>query len=294
MRILSKKKVIVSASGGRGIGFNTGSETASMAFALPITKETGEQTELQEFTQVTSLPIGTDTSTQDAPSLTGEGTHQTGSDTSSQNLTALPLLAGGTETDSFTADATAQISQFTTATAQSPGVGSVTWQTITNAQGAINGTEASYSVSAGLTGSNERAILKCSGLIVPATPSGFTRTKVEIVIVHRWDLVIQLPLVDTARYIAAVYDASSVVIPGQPVVGGFLWHYNDDNGPVSQSTLLQEVFDITSLVSDAQLTAGIQLWCEGTAVFATAAGGNMSIQIDAVHLRGTFTRTGIS
>lgn len=211
------------------------------------------------------------------------------SSTTTTQLSAAGSTPLGTDSQSHSASASAQTEDFTdTATAvQNSGTGN--WTNPTNAQGAFNGTEATH---AGLTGLNTAcsADVRCVGLVLPATPSGFTAGNYFIRIRHRWDLTITAP-------VAGVTDAThSVLITdnGGTQIGVAQLVRSAAVDGTTQATLITEDIDITSIVSEAQATAGIRVYCRAVCNYVPAVNGNTSWNVDAVHLVRAFTRTGIT
>ncbi len=278
--------VFISGPTSDGVLLDMGSEADTMGLSLAIPQNMGSKTDTMVVTPQPLLSTGQQTDTENAPSLAGSGTHPQGSETDSFGFTQGTTVSEGSETQgTFTASATASVNQFTTTATPAIISGSTTWSTPTNAQGDFNDTVSTFSVTSGVALTTADATLLCSGLVVPATPSGFTRTKVEIVIRHRWELDIALRPVDSAQYVCTVLDSTLTISLA------VLFNRNSNQ---TQSTLIQEVFDITSSVTEAQLAEGVVCLPRGIASLSTPLSGDMSVNIDGVHLRATFVRTGIT
>lgn len=268
------------------MGLDMGVETDTMGFSVAQTRDMGLETDSMGFTPQPLIPMGIETDSM-AVSASGSGTAPTGTATDTMGFSVAQTRDTGTESASFAADTVANLSaQTTSATAVTPNTPA--WSNPTNAQGAINGTEASHPGLSGVDTTCD-ATLRCAGLVVPATPSGFTRTAVGIRIVHRWDLVITLPVagVTDVTHTIDLLDNANVLIAN-------LNTRSAAGGGGTQATLLTEDYDITGLVSEAQLAAGVKVDCHVVAAYVPAVNGNSSWQVDAVHLRATYTRTGIT
>lgn len=273
--------------GAQGLGMDLGRETEDVVVSATQTRDLGSESESFVFTSSPSIAIGTETETDVVTTATGAGTTSIGTESEDQAFSATQTRDLGSESEALSADATAVLSKFTTTATAVLNEGTTNWANPTNAQGAINGTEASLSF-APVTETIDSATLICSGLIVTSTPSGFTRTAAGIRIVHRWDLTLTgaIPDVIDAFHTIDLYDSADVFI-------ATLNQRTASGGGGTQATLLTEDYDITSLVSDAQLSAGVKVYCSGD-YFFTAVNGNASWQVDAVHLRATYVRTGIT
>lgn len=197
--------------------------------------------------------------------------------------------SAGSEAESMLTSSVIKANKFTTTATNTRNAGTVDWVNPTNAQGAFNDTLASFAVTAGVALTTGDATLKCTGMALTssATPTDFTRTALNILIRHKWDLVITLPAVDTAITAIELHDSAGVFITALIIRGA----NNVDN---NQPTLLTESYNISAFVNDAQLAAGIQIWCWGKSSLSLATSGNMSWDVDAVMLEATYTRNGIN
>lgn len=265
----------------------SGTETETDAIVPQPLLSTGTETETQGFSAAIALDEGTETEA-DAIRLTGNATFPQGTETETDAFPSITQTwATGTETESHSASAVANLTQYTTTATATQNSGTTNWTNPTNAQGAINGTEAQISY-APTTETQTDATLKCTGLVIPTTPSGFARTNATIRIKHRWDLTITAPVAGVTDAINTIELRSSA-----DALISTLNTRSAAGGGGTQASLLQEDYDITALVSDAQLNAGIKVWCNANYDFLVAS-GNASWQVDAVHLIGTFTRSGIT
>lgn len=198
------------------------------------------------------------------------------------DLSAEASTPVGTETASFAASGSAQLSDHTNTAASS---GSPAWTNPTNAQGAINGTEAAVVVS----NASASSTLTCTGLQLPATPSGWTRTGAILRIRHRWDLTISVPLTDDAQLQLVVRNSTGTTVLATPMT-----RTEDDAVPLTQATLITEEFSLNALSDTDLITNGIRVLAIFTASLSAIVGGNAGWNIDAIHLVGTYTRTGIT
>lgn len=256
----------------RNDAISTGSESQSMAVSL--------------MTQAVSL--GQESASMGA-SVVGTATADTGSESSSMGASVVSSRTSptGQQSESFAGTATVVATAYaTTVTAVSLG-GSVDWTSPTNAQGAFNDTEAAItaasSVGAGATMNDD---LRATVFALSATPpTGYTRTKVEVIIRHRWDLTVGA--LSTATF--AVTLRSSLGVSLGTIV-------SRAQGSGDQATLLTETYNVTSLttgLTNAQV-AGLQVWCEADANLLLATGGNASWQVDGIHLQVTYNAGSVS
>ncbi len=272
--------------GSQGVELDMGTETVTMGVSATTTIDTGSETASMDFSGAPTVPLGTETVTMGA-SVVGSAVAPMGSETVSMGVSATVPMSTGSETVSMAATGVASVSDHTT-TATAVTADTPAWTNPTNAQGAINGTEATHPGLSGVDNACD-ATLRCAGLVVPATPAGFTRTAVGIRIVHRWDLTITLPVagVTDATHTIDLRDSADVLIAN-------LNTRSAAGGGGTQATLLSEDYDISGLVSEAQLAAGVKIDCRAVCAYVPAVNGNTSWNVDAVHLRATYTISGIS
>lgn len=204
-------------------------------------------------------------------------------------LSAVGTLPLGTDSQSFAASAVAVAEDHTDAATAVQNSGTGNWTNPANTVGAFDGVEA---VHAGLSGLNTAcsADVRCTGLVLPPTPSGFTAGNYFIRIRHRWDLTITAP-------VAGVTDATHSILitdsAGTQIGAAQLVRSAAVDG-TTQATLITEDIDITSIVSVAQANAGIRVYCRAVCAYVPAVNGNTSWNVDAVHLIRSFSRTGIT
>lgn len=250
---------------------STGSGGASLGIsARSATLPTGTGGASLAFTETGSGARSTGT---DGASLAAQGTGTETQSTGSSGA-SLAINASGTATG-WTATATNVRNS-----------GSIDWTSPTNAQGDFTGTEASITAAASPTAAAAYdADLKCTGFALGTTPSGWTRSAVHLLIRHRWDLTVGA--LSTASIVVTVRDSANAVL-ATPI--------NRAQGSGDQGSLLTETFDVTSAVSgltDVQLQ-DVRVWCEADCNLLIATGGNASWQVDGVHIRVTYTRTGLN
>lgn len=279
--------VVVQQGDSDGLGLDMGNDGVNFAFSVAQTRDTGSFDGYMGMSSAPVMPQGADAASM-AVTLTGSGTHDTGTEDGYQNFLAAMTRDTGAEDDGyFTASAVAELVDFTSTATNTTNAGATAWTNPTNAEGDFNGTEAEFAVSAGIVLTTGDATLKCSGMAGVATPAGFTRTVSAMAIRYRWDLVITLPLIDTARVDIELRDNAEVLI-------STLKSRAEDDADNNQPSLVTEVYDISALVSEAQLTAGLRIWVHATTSLSLATSGNMSVNVDGVHLRQTYTRAGIT
>ena len=196
----------------------------------------------------------------------------------------------GTVSKSILASSLINATKFTSSTATVINSGTINWVNPTNAQGDFDTVLTTFTVPPGTTGNSGNATLKCLGILLntSATPIGFTKTNTSIVINHRWLFQVTLTAVDISGYTLELRDAVGVLIS--------TISSRNINSPdaTTQSTLLKETFNITSSVTDAQLSAGIQIWANCSINIASATNSTNYYYIDAIMLQATYTKTGIN
>lgn len=269
---------------------NMGTETESMGLASATTSlPQGTETASMAMVPAPTLALGTETASMGSSNAASVAAAPQGSDAQSSlgSIAAATTRDQGAETDSFQASAAASVNQFTSAAINNRNAGSTDWTTPANAQGNFDGTEAAFVLAAGLALTTGDADLRCTIPAINATPAGFTRTAIFISIRYRWDLVLTLPLVDTAHIVITLRDSVGVLI-------ATLKTRTEDDVDNNQATLLTEDYDITALVTAPQLAAGLQVWVNANASLSLTTSGNMSCQVDGVHLKTTYSRTGIT
>lgn len=272
---------------------DTGTQTETMVPNAETTLDHGADTGEMGFTPKPELSTGTDTNTfagadASAVSTITQGTSTSNHDGASQVTTTRPT---GTGTDSFQSDADANITQYTTTTTVSTS-NTPAWTSPTNAEGDFDGAEANHGGFGGVGDTNGfNSNLVCSGLVVPTTPPGFTPGDVTIRIRHRWDLNISLAVAGVTDVTQDIdlLDSSNALIANlsRRVASG---------GGSTQATLIDEDFDITAIATPAELAAGVKVDCHfyTTGTPTAAVNGNTSWNVDAVHLRTDYSRTGIA
>lgn len=217
---------------------------------------------------------------------TGSGTRSVGTQTDSFPTTITNVLAAqstGSETNSMAANSSIVATAWATTVSAVSNGGTVDWTNPTNAQGDINGTEAAIAVSAASGSMNDD--LKATAFAIAPIPSGFTRTKVELLIRHRWDSTGQ-PL-ETCSFVVTCRDGSDAILSTVQTI---------TQATASRGALATDTFDVTAAVAaltDAQLQA-LRVWCEADATLLAVAQGNFSWNIDAIHYRITYTKSGIT
>lgn len=273
---------------------STGVDSQSMAILVAQTRDLGSETHSMNIAQSSTVSTGAQTETM-AASATGSATYPQGTQTEQDTFSAAQTRDVGSESAAFAASAVADLSQHTsTATAVNNQAGPPTWQNPTNAQGGINGTEASilHDGSGAPPPTTANADLKCVLPAIGSTPSGFTRTDVFIRVVHRWDLTITGAVTGVSDVQAAiqVYDSTGAFLLANLIVR------QSTTGGGTQATLITEDFDIDGVISEADLAAGIQVWCHFQTIGAVtpAVQGSSGWNVDAVHLLARYTRSGIT
>lgn len=280
---------VIIVGGGQGVGLDMGFQTENMDIGFEQTRDLGTETEEMGFSMTPTIATGSESHDDDI-SLTGSATYPQGTESAAMGFGMEQTRSTGTESQgTFTASAVAEISQHTT-TATAVTADAPAWGSVASAQGPANGTLATVVSPTGLDTSQD-ATLRCSGLVVPSSPSGFTRTAVGIRIIHKWDLTITGAIAGVTDVTATITlrdsaDASIATLSTRLASGG----------AGTQATLLTEDFDITSLVSDAQLAAGVKIDCRifTTGVFTSTVNGNFSWDVDIVHLTASYNRSGIT
>ncbi len=209
-------------------------------------------------------------------------------DVTANDLSATGSLPNGTESEAFAASAVADIDQFASGSTAIQNSGTPNWSNPANADGDFNGTEANHPGLSGIQTASD-ATLRCPLPSIGSTPSGFTRTAVKIAIRHRWDCTITLPVagVTDVVYTIELRDNANALI-------STLKTRRASDGDASQATLITEIYDITGLVSEAQLAAGVKVDCHANVDYVPAANGNSSWDVDAIHLRAAYTKSGIT
>lgn len=283
-----RKLVRIIGGGGQGVTFSTGSDAASDRFTLATTFDAGSDAAADGFRVTPTVSTGSDAQAM-AVSVSTASVHPQGSDAATGPGLVItgPTQATGTDSVSLAVNVTAQLSDQTATATNNTDAGSTAWQNPANAQGPFNGTEASWSLSAGLALTTGTATLRCAGLNLPTTPTGFTRTGIEVVIRHRWDLTITLPAVDTASQTVTLRDSGGALL-------GTIFTRNEDAADATRAALADDAYNVAALASEAQFTAGVQVWCQIAASLSLATSGNVSWQVDGVHLRATYTRSGLT
>lgn len=293
MKLFPKKLFqFLTGGGANGISMSTGTDAQSDAFSLSQTRSMG--TDAQSMTQKMdpTLAIGTQTESM-AATASVTAAYPQGTDGQSMAFSLAQSRDTGTDGASMVVNATADLTQYTTTGDASINPDPPAWTNPTNAQGNFDGTEASHAGSPPLpsTDSAFDATLRCSGLIVPTTPSGFTRTGAKIRLRHRWALAgVTLPVAgikDVTMQIRLLDSANALI--------STLSTRTASGGGGTQSTLLTEEFDINGLVTNPQLAAGIKIDCR---FFTTGAIVNAtdpcSWNVDGCHLVGSYSRSGIT
>lgn len=206
------------------------------------------------------------------------------------NVSAEITTPSGIESGSLVVNVTADLEDYSSGSADNGG--SQAWTNPSNADGAYNGTEASWTLAAGLSPVSENGDMLTAGLVIPSTPAGFTRGNVYIGIRHRWDVAITSPLIDTARIWANLLTSTLTDLgiifernDGGTVIGG------NPSDTTTRAALATDLIDVTSIIG-ANTTFTVSLRTTGSLSLPTS--GNMAWQVDAVHIVVTFTQTGIT
>lgn len=266
--------------GGQGLTLSTGTETESMGQQFSTTLAHGTDAQVMAMALATSIAHGAQTEAvnvrPDASIVAPQG-----SESESVNHQFQTSLAHGSEGEQDGISAVATITDTVNTATNTRNSGSTDWANPTNAQGAFNGTEATFTLASGVVLTAGDATLKCSGLIGAGVLPGFTRVGAQIQIRHRWDLVVgalDVVVAETASTVAELRDAAGTTVLATLV--------NRDQASVdrNQATLITETFDIHGVVTDAQLAAGVQVWCRAAASLPLVASGNMSWAVDGINL----------
>lgn len=265
--------------------FPQGSDTQRQDIVAQQTRDLGTESESMQHTEAVTTPLGTDSQAMD--SIRGTQTRDLGTDSQAMGFSAAQTRDLGSESESHVASAEADLTQYTTATAADT-PDPPPWASIGNAQGNFDGTEATHPGLSGVDVTCD-ATLECSGLVGPATPSGFTRTDAFIRVRHRWDLTI-------TGAVAGVVDAIHriTLVDNLEVDIGTLRTRSAVGGDGTQATLITEEFNIHALVTDAQIAAGLGVDFRVLCDYVPAVNGNTSWNVDGCHLVLTFVRTGIT
>lgn len=269
---------------------STGSdgESLSRVNATMSAQSLGSEGESARISNMAGIrPTGTD-----GEALTASGVGSSSSSTGSEGESTPVVSTGAIPVSTGAAGASMLTNVSGTATGHTGSAtavinaGTTNWTNPTNAQGAENGTEAAITSAATATQSaSHDATLRCSSFGLGVTPTGWTRSAVHLIIRHRWDLTVGA--LSTASIAVTLQNSTGSVL-ATPI--------SRAQGSGDQATLLIETFDVTAAVaalSDTDLQ-GCQVWCRAVCNLLIVTGGNASWQIDNVHLRVTYTRTGIA
>lgn len=277
----------------------TGTQGSSMDFTSRLAVAQGGAASQDGFTPQPLLPTGAQDSDDDVEPAGDVDVDLGGQDDGDELQTAaLQMPQGGDASDDglqqFAASVPAggqgaahQASGEIVATAYATNVvqtnngGAHDWTMPSQAQGQFQGSEASI-VAGAILPDDYNADLKAIAFALGQAPAGWTRSKVELLIRHRWDL--DVGLLSSASAVVTVRDGADAVL-ATPI--------NRTTG--TQATLLTETFDITSAVAaltEAQLQA-IRVWCQADCNLFAVTGGNASWNVDGIHIRVTYTKTGI-
>lgn len=270
------------------ISHGTDAQSQSGYSMVGPTLDTGSETMADAFTSVLSLPQGTDTQEMDEGSFSGSAALPTGTETHSANEVSMmgPTFPQGTQSDSVTFGGAAVGTAIPNTVTTVDNAGTPNWTNPDNIKDQDDD-EASITVNTGPTAANSSndQLLVTSWTGIGARPSGWSRSKVEVVIRHRWDLTVG-PL-STASIDLSLRDSIGVVI---------VTLFNRVQGSGDQATLLTETFDVTAAVaalSDAQL-ANLRVWAIDISNLLIATGGNHSWNIAWIRIDVTYSPPVIS
>lgn len=282
---------IITPPGDSDATVNTGTQTEFMTPNMTTTLDNGVETESMGFTPKPDVSTGTQTESFDDSDATGDGTRDTGTHTESHNgvFNVTSPVSIGSDTLSFQSDADAAVNQFTATGSNVLVSSSRNWSNPTNAEGDFDTVVADITHS-GVSPTTASAYLLCDVPAINATPSGFTRTGVELRIVHDWDLDISGAIVGVTDVTLAleVWDAANTTLLQT------LFTRTASGLGTDQGSLLTEDFTLT--VGDSDLTAGLSVRCHffTTGVVSGSVNGSSDWRVDGVHLRTSYSRTGIA
>lgn len=280
--------VTVNFSGGGGggavdgtISVGTDTLTLGLSNAALGAQSVGIITELMEFVAKLVETVGTLTESFAQTNDTGSGTMSTGTETDTLGLASANLAAQntGTQSSSLAAGSSILGTEFAgTATAVNNG-GTVDWVNPSNATGDFNGTEATITATAASATMNDQ--LKLNAYSPPAAPSGFTRSKVEILVRHRWDST--GAVLETCTFTVTLRDSGAAVLQTLQTI---------TQATASRGALATDTFDVTAAVagqSDAQLAAD-EVWFNAVCSNLAIAQNGFAWQVDGAHMRITYTK----
>lgn len=274
-------------TGSESVGTGTSSEnagnehTANLSVAQGSTGASMAQTE----TGTDTASTGTDAGAFGSALVIASGALSTGSSGASQSQTET-----GSETVSLGSTGASQsVNTSGTATGYADSTteehtSGDNWTNLTNAQGAFNDTPATVASAASPTAADSAHTDLVLQFALGQTPSGWTRTKVEVLIRHKYDCVVGIA--STAELLVRATKADGT--------GAFtiLTRSTGD----SRAAYATDTVDVTTSVSgwtEAEL-ADIKIRCEADFDLLIVTGGNASWDVDGVHIRTTFSRTGLT
>lgn len=281
----------VVAGGGQGVEFDLGSDAQADQLELTRSFSLGSLAASMTHAIQSALAAGSDS--QAGPILNSISEHVQALGTDAHTMAMRvekPFGLGSSEASGPDISATADIKAFTSTATNMRNSGSTDWEDLADAQGAFDDQSASFSLSAGIALTTGDATLKCSGLTIPTTPSGFTRTGVFIEIRHLWDLDIATPVVDTAQITLELWDSAGTTLLGT------LFTRDDDGGASGgdlgettvRSSLADDRFDVSGIIGGH---TSFQVWARANGSLAAPTSGDMNWDIDGVHIGANLVLT---